>query len=192
MPLSCTFLLALFARFFSSSPTIAIILYRGVCGVWGIVIVNNWLEKRIPQPTKPKPTSNAHSEQQQQQQQQQYQRHTLLRRAGIGFCCSVVSDCISNGIRVLKTYKQTADVPVGYVEAFHELWTESGIFFLVRGLGMKLVSNGLSGILFSVVWKMLMERMKTREKTNNSTNNSGTTTTTTSTGPLMTEESKTK
>ena len=154
-----------------------------MCGVWGIVIVNNWLEKRIPQPTKPQPTSNAHSEQ--QQQQQQYQRRTLVRRAGIGFCCSVVSDCISNGIRVLKTYKQTADVPVGYVEAFQELWTESGILFLVRGLGMKLVSNGLSGILFSVVWKMLMEHMKTREKTNNST-------TTTSTGTLMTEESKTK
>jgi len=173
------------------------VLWDGAVGNWlGTLvghypwfIVNNWLEKRIPQPTKPKPTStsNAHSEQ--QQQQQQYQRRTLVRRACIGFCCSVVSDCISNGIRVLKTYKQTADVPVGYVEAFHELWTESGILFLVRGLGMKLVSNGLSGILFSVVWKMLMEHMKTREKTNNSTNNS---TTTTSTGTLMTEESKTK
>jgi len=32
----------------------------------------------------------------------------ILRSAGIGFICTVVSDCLSNSIRVVKTFKQTA------------------------------------------------------------------------------------
>jgi len=39
-----------------------------------------------------------------------------VRRALIGFCCSFVSDCISNSTRVVKTYCQTSKEPVGYLE----------------------------------------------------------------------------
>lgn len=38
----------------------------------------------------------------------------LLRSAGIGFMCTLVSDTISNSIRVIKTVKQTHHVPITY------------------------------------------------------------------------------
>ena len=40
----------------------------------------------------------------------------LLRSAFIGFCSSFVSDCCSNSIRVIKTAKQTATVPMTYAD----------------------------------------------------------------------------
>ena len=39
----------------------------------------------------------------------------LGSNAAKGFSASVVSDCISNSLRVLKTYRQTSEVNVGYV-----------------------------------------------------------------------------
>lgn len=38
----------------------------------------------------------------------------LARSAFIGFCCTLVSDTISNSIRVMKTIKQTADTQITY------------------------------------------------------------------------------
>lgn len=38
----------------------------------------------------------------------------LLRLAFIGFIASVVSDSVSNSLRVVKTYRQVNDVQVGY------------------------------------------------------------------------------
>lgn len=43
----------------------------------------------------------------------------LLRLAFIGFCASIVSDSISNSLRVVKTYRQVNDTKVSY----------SGFFF---------------------------------------------------------------
>jgi hypothetical protein len=127
------------------------------------VVVNNWLEKRISQPVRPPQRDNNINK------EKKYQRSKLIRRAFIGFCSSFVSDCISNGIRVIKTYKQTSDVPITYVEAIMELFHQSNnsLSFLYRGLELKLVCNCLSGILFSILWKMFMERMNNSNDDNN-------------------------
>merc|ERR1712194_746633 len=125
-------------------------LYDGALGNMGANLVghypwfavNNQLEQVIPKSEK----------------------HKLIRRAFIGFCSSVVSDCCSNGVRVMKVYKQTSDVPLGYMETIQQLLEESGPAFVVRGLGVKIISNALSGILFSVLWKMIMERLDNNEK----------------------------
>jgi hypothetical protein len=131
-------------------------LFDGALGNWASTIVghypwfavNNKLEQVIPK------TTDASSP-----------KAKLIRRAFIGFCSSVVSDICSNGIRVVKTYKQTSDVPLTYSEALASLIEQSGIFgFLIRGLGMKLLSNALSSILFSVLWKMIMERFQSTKK----------------------------
>ena len=42
----------------------------------------------------------------------------LLRSAFIGFCCTMVSDTISNSIRVMKTMKQTSEEKITYKHAF--------------------------------------------------------------------------
>jgi hypothetical protein len=117
-----------------------------VVGHYPWFVVNNALEKSIPAAT----TSQL----------------KLFRRAFIGCCSAIVSDCCSNGLRVLKTYKQTSDETMSYLQALQELIAESGVFgFLIRGLGVKLLSNVLSSILFSVLWKMIMEEWAQQEKT---------------------------
>jgi Mitochondrial carrier protein len=129
------------------------VLYDGALGNWGATIVghypwfvvNNQLEQRIPK-------ANNH-------------RMNMVRRAFIGFCSSVVSDCCSNGIRVVKTFKQTSDIPMSYMEAIRTLIESSGLVgLLFRGLGIKVVSNALSSIMFSVVWKMIMEQLEERKE----------------------------
>mmetsp|Transcript_67607 Transcript_67607/g.152991 ORF Transcript_67607/g.152991 Transcript_67607/m.152991 type:complete len:334 (+) Transcript_67607:111-1112(+) len=89
----------------------------------------------------------------------------LSRRALIGFCSSFVSDCLSNSLRVLKTYTQTSATPVGYIEAAKIIIEQDGIGGLMwRGLVAKVLCNGVSSIIFSILWKMLMDRNAAKEK----------------------------
>jgi len=113
--------------------------------------VFNFLDARLPKPSSKSHTNNK-------------RLWVLLRRALIGFCSSFVSDCFSNGVRVIKTYRQTSYIPITYAEALAELLEANGPAFVVRGLGLKIVSNGLSGILFAVLWKIIMERLEKRSK----------------------------
>jgi len=82
----------------------------------------------------------------------------LCRRAGAGLIASLVSDVASNSIRVVTAYKATSDVPVTYMEAVSIITDKDGyegLFF--RGLGIKLISNAISAMLFSILWKYLMD-----------------------------------
>ena len=82
----------------------------------------------------------------------------LSRRAAIGFASSVVSDCVSNGVRVLKTVKQTSQVQVTYGDVLSNLLQTEGVWGLMgRGLGTKVLANGISAMLFTVMWKWLMQ-----------------------------------
>lgn len=79
----------------------------------------------------------------------------LLRSAFMGFCSSFVSDICSNSIRVVKTAKQTTTVPMTYTQVVKMIVEKEGVkglFF--RGLGTKLISNGIQGIAFSVLWRL--------------------------------------
>eukprot|EP00966_Prymnesium_polylepis_P183220 4245834-Prymnesium_polylepis.1 len=83
----------------------------------------------------------------------------LLRNAAAGFGATCVSDCVSNVIRVLKTAVQTAPEPITYVEAARMIIESDGILGLfARGLGTRLLTNGLQASIFSVLWKILEER----------------------------------
>jgi len=85
-------------------------------------------------------------------------RATLFRRAVIGLFSAIVSDCVSNSVRVVKTVAQTSAVDIGYVGALHTVIDESGISGLFfRGLPTKIFSNCISSVIFSVLWKMLMD-----------------------------------
>jgi len=120
-------------------------MYDGAVGTWVATFVGhypwfatyNFLDKRVPKAEG---------------------RMKLLRSAFIGFWSAMVSDIVSNGIRVVKTYVQTSATQVGYVEAVQTILASDGISgLLFRGLGIKLASNGLSSILFTVLWKIFME-----------------------------------
>jgi len=78
----------------------------------------------------------------------------LGRNAFIGFCSSMVSDCSSNSIRVVKTTKQTSREVISYQQAVRMVVEKDGVqglFF--RGLGTRLMANGFQASLFTVLWK---------------------------------------
>lgn len=79
----------------------------------------------------------------------------LVRRAFIGFVCSIVSDSISNSMRVIKTTKQTYQTKISYPETVKEILHKDGIKGLFgRGLKTRIATNGMQGLMFSVLWKM--------------------------------------
>jgi hypothetical protein len=84
----------------------------------------------------------------------------LLRSATIGFSASVVSDTISNSVRVIKTVRQTHETPIGYTRAVQVVVEKDGVAGLFgRGLKTRLITNGMQGLMFSVLWRLIDERM---------------------------------
>lgn len=90
---------------------------------------------------------------------------------------SIVSDSVSNSLRVVKTYRQVNDTKVGYgeiyglvllsidprllsstVEAARLVVLEDGLLGLFgRGLKTRILCNGLQGLLFSILWKLFLD-----------------------------------
>jgi len=90
------------------------------------------------------------------------QPHTVLqklaRQAFIGFVASVISDTVSNSLRVVKTYRQVDEERVDYFEAARRVVAQDGYIGLFgRGLKTRILANGLQGLLFSVLWKLFMD-----------------------------------
>lgn len=82
----------------------------------------------------------------------------LLRQAFIGFCASVISDTISNSLRVVKTYRQVHERRVSYTEAAEAIIAADGLRGLFgRGLKTRILANGLQGLLFSILWKLFLK-----------------------------------
>jgi len=91
----------------------------------------------------------------------------LLRSAFIGFSASAVSDTVSNSIRVIKTTKQTATVPMTYPQVLKSVIEADGVLGLMgRGLKTKILANGLQGLLFSVLWRLGQDIWNKREEDN--------------------------
>lgn len=83
---------------------------------------------------------------------------TLLRSAFIGFSASLVSDTVSNSIRVIKTTKQTTQTNKSYSEVVKDIIEKGGVKELFgRGLTTKIVANGIQGLTFSVMWKICQD-----------------------------------
>lgn len=84
----------------------------------------------------------------------------LARNATIGFSSSVCSDCCSNSIRVVKTYKQSSKIPVSYPESVKQVIQKDGIMGLFgRGLKTRILGNGLQGIMFTIVYKGIEKKL---------------------------------
>ncbi|KAI0942697.1 hypothetical protein AcW1_003258 [Taiwanofungus camphoratus] len=82
----------------------------------------------------------------------------LLRQAFIGFCASVISDTVSNSLRVVKTYRQVHQTRVGYFEAAEAVIATDGLRGLFgRGLKTRILANGLQGLMFSILWKLFLD-----------------------------------
>jgi len=81
-----------------------------------------------------------------------------VRYACIGFASAAVSDCMSNSLRVLKTTRQTATVPISYKDAASEIIAKEGWAGLFgRGLKTRIIANGIQGAIFTIGWKAFAE-----------------------------------
>jgi hypothetical protein len=81
-----------------------------------------------------------------------------VRNAAIGFASAAVSDTCSNSLRVLKTTRQTSLEPVGYLESAKSIIDKEGYAGLFgRGLGTRILTNGLQGALFTIGWRAISE-----------------------------------
>lgn len=99
-------------------------------------ITYNWLQKLVP------PQAEGAAK--------------LLRSALIGFCCSFVSDCVSNSVRVVKTIRQTSDSATSYAAAVRQVVAADGVAGLLgRGLATRLLANSLQATVFTVIWKAI-------------------------------------
>jgi len=84
----------------------------------------------------------------------------LGRNAIMGFTSSVVSDTVSNSLRVIKTYRQTNENPVTYSQAVKEIVAVDGYAGLFgRGLQTRILANGMQGVMFSVLWKFFEKKI---------------------------------
>lgn len=82
----------------------------------------------------------------------------LCRNAFIGFMASLLSDSISNSLRVIKTARQTSNKSSSYVKIVKEIVEKDGIRSLMgRGLKTRIITNCCQGIMFSVLWKLGQE-----------------------------------
>jgi len=89
---------------------------------------------------------------------------TMCRNAFIGLCSSAVSDVVSNSIRVVKTKKQTAKEVLSYAATVSLIISEDGVQGLfLRGLGTKLITNGVSAMLFTIMWKYFEEMLTKKD-----------------------------
>ena len=83
----------------------------------------------------------------------------LAQRAVVGFLSTAVSDCLTNGLRVLKTSRQTSPTSLSYSAAAAAVLAKDGVAGLLgRGLRTRLLINGLQSALFVVVWKLIEQR----------------------------------
>jgi len=83
----------------------------------------------------------------------------LGRNAAIGFTSSVVSDCFSNSLRVVKTYRQTSSEKISYAQCAKNVVEAEGLMGLFgRGLRTRILANGTQGLMFSVLWKYFDEK----------------------------------
>lgn len=80
------------------------------------------------------------------------------RNALIGFSASCVSDVCSNSIRVIKTTRQSQKEVQSYLQIIRGIVQEKGVnSLLFRGLKTRIISNGLQGMMFTVLWKYFMD-----------------------------------
>jgi hypothetical protein len=87
----------------------------------------------------------------------------LVRNAVLGWAAALVSDTVSNSVRVVKTTVQTSEERLTYRDAVKRILEEEGLHgLLFRGLGTKMIANGIQSMMFSVLWryfeKLLMEK----------------------------------
>mmetsp|Transcript_27754 Transcript_27754/g.95914 ORF Transcript_27754/g.95914 Transcript_27754/m.95914 type:complete len:169 (-) Transcript_27754:49-555(-) len=82
----------------------------------------------------------------------------MARYATLGFSASVVSDSMTNSLRVVKAIRQAEGL--SYAAAVHMVVSTQGASgLLTRGLQTRILANGFQSILFTILWKTFEENV---------------------------------
>ncbi len=87
---------------------------------------------------------------------------SIARNGVIGFAAAAVADVVTNSARVIKTTKQNlaAYSTVGYAETLQVVLAADGWRGLFgRGLGTRVLTNGVQSVLFTILWEAFREEM---------------------------------
>lgn len=80
----------------------------------------------------------------------------MVRSAIIGFSASSLSDISSNAFRIIKTNKQSNENNISYNKLIKNILEKDGIIGLItRGLKTKILTNGLQGMCFTIMFDYL-------------------------------------
>lgn len=82
----------------------------------------------------------------------------------IALLATIFTDLVTNGVRVIKTIKQTSlrNKQLSYLDVIRNILNEGGVKDLfIRGLGSRILADCLQTLVFTIIWKLLSS--KTRE-----------------------------
>ena len=67
---------------------------------------------------------------------------------------------------MIKTTKQTSATAITYPEVVRTIIARDGVVngLLIRGLGTKILANGLQGMMFTVLWRLGQDWWASNEK----------------------------
>ena len=83
----------------------------------------------------------------------------LGRSAFIGFMSSSLSDLTSNAFRVIKTNRQTNKDNIGYIKLTKDIIKKDSLIGLfTRGLKTKIITNGIQGMCFTIMFDYLKNK----------------------------------
>ena len=64
-------------------------------------------------------------------------------------------------MRVIKTVKQTNETKITYPQAVRSVVEKDGLLGLFgRGLRTRIITNGMQGLMFSILWKLIDEKIQ--------------------------------
>jgi hypothetical protein len=83
----------------------------------------------------------------------------LARSGVIGFTSSSVSDISANSLRVIKINRQTSSSTVSYLDLTKNIIKTDSVFSLfTRGLKTKIITNGIQGMMFTIIFDLLRNK----------------------------------
>lgn len=83
----------------------------------------------------------------------------LTRSAMIGFASSSCSDVFSNTFRVIKINRQVSSSNDGYIKLIKDIISQDKVTGLMtRGLKVKIITNGIQGMVFTILFDMLKNK----------------------------------
>ena len=82
-----------------------------------------------------------------------------IKNGLIGLSASLVSDILTNPLRILKINKQSHFENVSYISSIKKIIKKNGISeFILRGLKTRMLIHGIQNVFFTITWKNLEKK----------------------------------